>query len=135
VVRVLAQEDHFQSIERGCVKGIENELAGGVNGLACIFLCFKKMDDLQKIRFGKFGIQHFFPQGFNLNIHTAILISNKCIIIFSTNPYSLALILSRELFTAKRIGYEIQKSGKNRTKAVCHRSGLHGHELRLRAAG
>jgi len=69
VVGVLAEEDDLDFVEGGCVEGVEDESAGGVDGAAGCPFGFEVVDDLEEIRFGEFGFEDLFPAFFDLYLH------------------------------------------------------------------
>jgi len=69
VIGVLAEDDDFYLIEGGGVEGVEDETAGGVDGLPAEFFCFKMGGDLEEIRLFEFLAKGFFPAIFDLYVH------------------------------------------------------------------
>src|SRR2546423_3245220 len=69
VIRILTQQNQFYFIKWSSFKGVKDQLARWINGLAQCFFCFQKSYDLFEIILLKFFLQYILPTGFDLYVH------------------------------------------------------------------
>jgi len=73
VIRVLAQDDHFDMVEGRGVESIEDKAAGGVDGFTGQLFSFQERGDLEEIGLGELLFEHSLPALFDFYVHAGDL--------------------------------------------------------------
>ena len=69
VIGVLADDDHFEFLERALVEGAEDVAAARIDALCGVFVA-NEVDELREVGFFEFGSQQFLPVGGYFHVHS-----------------------------------------------------------------